>query len=205
MSMSSRSRRRDRIHENWLTRTTIWMCLWREGRHYPGLAVLARKPFRIDEDEELTDLFALSSLVSGGPTAFRFVNFWAMTPQNVGGLAYTAQAERMIDRLPDDGLPTVVAGDFNHSKFPPHLKNVRRLGERRLVSAYHKFHQIKPVDEEKEMTRYSRGRDDPSWHIDLVFVPKSWTITNVEVGTFDQYPGRGRSDHVPVTVTTDSA
>jgi hypothetical protein len=31
----------------------------------------------------------------------------------------------MIGRLPDDGLPTVVAGDFNHSNYPPHLKNVR--------------------------------------------------------------------------------
>jgi endonuclease/exonuclease/phosphatase family metal-dependent hydrolase len=138
--------------------------------------------------------------VLGGPEPFRFVNFWAMTPANVGGLSYTQQARRVIQEMPDGGLATVMAGDFNHSKYQPHLENVRRLGERGLVSADHKFHRIQPADGEEEMTRYPRGRDDPSWHIDLVFVPDAWKITNVEVGTYEDYPGRNRSDHVPVVV-----
>jgi endonuclease/exonuclease/phosphatase family metal-dependent hydrolase len=181
-----------------------WMCFWREGKYYPGLAILARKPFRIEE-EEATNPFALSCLVLGGPEPFRFVNFWAMTPANVGGLSYTQQARQVIKELPDDALATVMAGDFNHSKYRPHLENVGRLGERGLVSAYHKFHQTQPADKEEEMTRYSRGRDDPSWHIDLVFVPNAWTITDVEVGKYEEYPGRNRSDHVPVCVAIATA
>jgi endonuclease/exonuclease/phosphatase family metal-dependent hydrolase len=179
-----------------------WMCLWREGKYYPGLAILARKPFRIEE-ETATYPFVLSCLVLGGAEPFRFANFWAMTPRNVGGLSYTQQARQVIKDLPDD-LDTVMAGDFNHSKYLPHLQNVGRLGERGWLSAYHKFHKTQPADNEEEMTRYSRGPDDPSWHIDLVFVPDAWTISSVEVGTFGQYPGRGRSDHVPVVVTIGS-
>jgi exonuclease III len=178
-----------------------WTCLWREGRYYPGLAVLARSPFRLDE-EESSGPSVLSCIVSGGPITFRFVNFWAMTPRNVGGVAYTAQARHMIEHLPDDGLPTVVAGDFNHSKHPPHLDNVDLLSDRGLVSAYHKIRGILPSDMESEMTRYAGGGPDKgSWHIDLVFVPKDWPITKVDIGAYEDYPGRNRSDHVPVVVT----
>ena len=176
-----------------------WACIWQEGMYYPGLAVLARKPFKI-EGREASERFSVWALIAG-PVRFRFVNFWAMTPRSVGGLSYTQQARRIIEGLPDDDLPTVVAGDFNHSKYPPHLENVRRLEERGLVSAYHKFHPAQQVGQETERTRYARGRDDPSWHIDLVFVPESWTITSVDVGTFERYPGSGRGDHAPVTVT----
>jgi endonuclease/exonuclease/phosphatase family metal-dependent hydrolase len=179
-----------------------WTCLWKEGKYDPGLAVLVRNPFKI-ERQELSDPYAISALITG-PERFRFVVFWAMTPRNVGGLSYTQQAKRIIEQLPDDDLPTVVAGDFNHSKHPSHLANVRRLNARGLVSAYHSYHSVAHLDEEKEMTRYVRGPTDRAFHIDLVFVPDYWAITGVEVGSYDQYPGRGRSDHVPVVVTIDA-
>jgi endonuclease/exonuclease/phosphatase family metal-dependent hydrolase len=176
-----------------------WTCIWREGKYYPGLAVLVRLPFQI-ERPELSEPFAISALVTG-PERFRFVDFWAMTPGNVGGLSYTQQARRIIDQLPEDGVPTVVAGDFNHSKHPPHLENVRKLNGRGLVSAYHSHHSSDHLDEEREMTRYGGGPYGRAWHIDLVFVPDYWTITSVEVGRYDRSPGGARSDHVPVVVT----
>jgi endonuclease/exonuclease/phosphatase family metal-dependent hydrolase len=177
-----------------------WTCIWREGKYFPGLAVLVREPFEI-ETEEPSEPFAISALVTG-PERFRFINFWAMTPDNVGGLSYTQQARRIIEQLPREGVPTVVAGDFNHSKHPPHLENVRELNARGLVSAYHSHHSADHLDEEKEMTRYGGGPDKRAYHIDLVFVPDSWAITNVEVGTYD--PERLRGDHVPVVVTIGS-
>ena len=55
------------------------------------------------------------------------------------GYSYPGQGTRLIERLPIDDIPTVVAGDFNASRSAPHLANVERLRERGLVSAYHSF------------------------------------------------------------------
>jgi hypothetical protein len=60
-----------------------------------------------------------------------------MTEKDVG-YTYTRQARRMIEAMPEDDVPTVVAGDFNASKSAQHLGNVERLRERGLVSAYHR-------------------------------------------------------------------
>ena len=73
--------------------------------------------------------------------------------------------------------------------------------DRGSVSGYNKFHQTEHVDEEADKTRFARGRDGPSWHIDLVFVPDSWMISDVFLGEVDRYLGQGRSDHLPVIVT----
>lgn len=180
-----------------------WKCVWREGRYYPGIAVLVRHPFTTADESEPSEPFVISTLITG-PEHFRFVDFWAMTPGNVGGLSYTGQARRMIEQLPDDDVPTVVAGDFNHSKDPYHLENVERLRARGLVSAYHDHNHLGPLDDEVEKTRFARGPDGPAWHIDLIFVPRDWSIQGVEVGAFKQYAGPGRSDHVPVVVTIGS-
>jgi hypothetical protein len=56
--------------------------------------------------------FAVSTVISGSDGfRFRFVGFWAMTPKAVGGQHYTQQARQLIEQLPDDSLPTVVAGE----------------------------------------------------------------------------------------------
>jgi endonuclease/exonuclease/phosphatase (EEP) superfamily protein YafD len=54
---------------------------------------------------------------------FRFVGFWAMTP-SYAKLSYTRQGTQLLTWLPDDGVSTIVAGDFNASKSSPHLGNV---------------------------------------------------------------------------------
>jgi len=38
----------------------------------------------------------------------------------------------------------------------------------------------------------------------FVFVPYEWNDVSVEVGTFDDYPSKRLSDHVPVIVTIRS-
>jgi exonuclease III len=181
-----------------------WKCEWQPGRWHKGLAVLARPPYRIESREasEPTDPFYISTLISGPDSdPFRFVGFWAMSPKDVG-IGYTRQATRLIERLPRDGVPTVVGGDFNASKSQEHLANLQSLRALGLTSAYHRFHGVEHSAKEINPTSYYRWRESRPFHMDFVFVPVSWSIEVVDVGTFDHYsqPG-GMSDHVPVVVS----
>lgn len=175
-----------------------WTCAWQPGRWHKGLAVLARSPYRI-ESREPSEPFAVSTLISG-PDQFRFVGFWAMTP-NDAGYEYPQQAARLIEGLPDDGIPIVVAGDFNASKSDAHAANVKSLEARGLVSAYHAYHDLDRFGDEPDHTSYFQWQASRPYHMDFVFVPATWHIRSVEVGTFEDYPGRRLSDHVPVIVT----
>jgi endonuclease/exonuclease/phosphatase family metal-dependent hydrolase len=123
-----------------------------------------------------------------------------MTPK-FAGYEYPRQATRLIERLPDDGLPTVVAGDFNASKSPEHLSNVRRLNGLGLASAYHSHHNIDHSAREEHPTSYHHWNQSRPFHMDFVFVPAEWHVQSVEVSAFEHYPGRGLSDHVPVIVS----
>jgi endonuclease/exonuclease/phosphatase family metal-dependent hydrolase len=179
-----------------------WTCCWQSGTWHKGLAVMAHSPYAIVEREE-QEPWAVSVIVDG-PTRFRFIGFWAMTEKDVG-FTYTRQATRMIGVLPDDGLPTVVAGDFNASKSPQHLRNVERLRERGLVSAYHRNHGTEHADVEEHPTSYFLWQRERPHHMDFVFLPREWSIDGVEVGTFEAYTAAGSSDHVPVVVSTGVA
>jgi exonuclease III len=176
-------------------------CEYQAGGYGKGLAVLARSPYRI-ETREPSEPFFVSTVISG-PDRFRFVGFWAMT-QKFTGYEYPQQATRLIEQLPNDGLPTVVAGDFNASKSQEHLGNVQRLAARGLVSAYHAFHGLDHSAVESHPTSYFQWQESRPYHMDFVFVPTEWHIDSVEVGTFDDYPRRKLSDHVPVVVTVGS-
>jgi hypothetical protein len=177
-----------------------WMCAWQPGGYGRGVAVLARAPYRIESREPSESSDSFVSTVISGPDRFRFVGFWAMTP-NFAGYSYPRQATRLIERLPRDGLPTVLAGDFNASKSPQHFGNVRRLRDLGLVSAYHSYHGIDHSVVEPHPTLYYHWQNTRPYHMDFVFVPVDWHIHEVEVGTFDAYPGRGLSDHVPIIVS----
>lgn len=126
-----------------------WTCEYQEGRWGKGLAVLARAPYTIVTREE-PSRFAVSAIISGSER-FRFVGFWAMTPKDVG-YPYTRQATRVIEGSPIDDVPTVIAGDFNASKSTQHLRNVQRLADRGLVSAYHARHGIRHYEDEADPT-----------------------------------------------------
>jgi exodeoxyribonuclease-3 len=179
-----------------------WACEWQPGGWEKGLAVLTRQPYHIEAREE-QDSSAVSVII-GGSHRFRFVGFWAMTESHAGS-SYPRQGTRLIERLPIDDIPTVVAGDFNASRSAPHLANVERLRERGLVSSYHSFYSVPHSGTEDHPTSYFQWDRDRPYHMDFVFVPASWTIGSVDVGGFDEYPGRGLSDHVPVVVTVSPA
>lgn len=125
-----------------------------------------------------------------------------MTPKAVG-FSYTRQATLLLEHLPQDDLPTVVAGDFNASRSDAHLHNVRRLMALGLISAYHRFKGVEHTGEEADPTSYFLWQPSRPYHMDFVFVPESWRINSVDIGTFEEYTQSGLSDHVPIVVTVD--
>lgn len=178
-----------------------WTCEWQKGTYRNGLAVLARSPYSIEAREEPSEPFFLSTVVAG-PERFRFVGVWTRTPTSEAD-GYPQQMARLIEQLPEDGIPTVVAGDFNaSSRNEHHLRNVENLASLGLTSAYHSFHNIAHGPEWLHATSYHLRDESKPHHMDYVFVPEAWRIDAVEVGTFSEYaqPG-GLSDHMPIVVS----
>jgi endonuclease/exonuclease/phosphatase family metal-dependent hydrolase len=73
-----------------------------------------------------------------------------------------------------------------------------------LVNAYNSFYKIADDGRPDHPTSYFQWNRASPYHMDFVFVPESWSIRSVEVGSFEDYPGRGLSDHVPVIVSVST-
>ncbi len=105
------------------------------------------------------------------------------------------------------GRPTVVAGDFNNSVVwdkPGKPRNWRRvietMSELNLVSAYHTHFDEQP-GEESRATHWWKRSTESTFHIDYCFVPKDWTITQVWVGSAEDWLRKtDGSDHAPLVV-----
>lgn len=178
-----------------------WTCEWQVGRVRKGVSVLARYPFGIEETER-SEPCTLSTVISGpNGLAFRFVGFWAMTP-NGSDDTYPQQATDLIGWLPQDDLPIVLAGDFNASaRNAHHLRNVAALKTRNMVSAYHAYHGIAHTDPWEDPTSYHHWNKERPHHMDYIFIPALWGLQNVEVGSFEDFPAKRLSDHVPLIAT----
>jgi len=182
-----------------------WTCEWQAGRYRKGLAVLARDPYRIALRERSQPCLISTIVLGPGELRVRFVGFWAMTPSRGGSDTYPQQATELIGQLPGDGIPTVVAGDFNASwRNAHHLRNVASLAARGLVNAYNSFYELAANARLAHPTSYFQWNRARPYHMDFVFVPESWSIRSVEVGSFEDYPARGLSDHVPVIVSASN-
>jgi endonuclease/exonuclease/phosphatase family metal-dependent hydrolase len=199
------------IRDQARAREHSWTCEWQVGRewkserHRKGLAVLARAPYTVGTPER-SEPCAISAIISGpAGFPFRFVGFWAMSPTDSGEDEYPQQATELIQSLPDDDIPTVVAGDFNaSSRNEHHLRNVASLADLGMISAYHSSRGMeKHTEDWPDPTSYHIWDRSRPHHMDYVFVPDWWQIETVTVGTFDDYPTRHLSDHVPIVVMVD--
>jgi len=179
-----------------------WTCAWQHGRNINGVAVLVRDPFRIDDVERAGPCY-LSTIIAGpGGYQFRFVGFWAMTKTSSED-DYPQQAKDLIDSLPWDDVPTVVAGDFNaSSRNHQHIENVASLEDHGLINAYEALYGISAAYPGDHPTSYHQWKETQPHHMDYVFVPDAWNIEDVQIGTFAEYTATGLSDHMPVTVMT---
>lgn len=76
-----------------------------------------------------------------------------------------------------------------------HSTVVKLLAERGIVSAYHVFYS-ENHGEETRPTYYFWRRKERGFHIDYIFVPHTWVITNFKIGTYKKWISS--SDHVPI-------
>lgn len=101
--------------------------------------------------------------------------------------------------------PTVMMGDFNHSVVwdkpskPSNFVNiVSQLSELDLISLVHDHFNWEFGMENAPTLYLSRDRAKP-YHVDYIFVPKSWVQSErvrIEVGQAEEW--LGQSDHMPL-------
>lgn len=168
-----------------------------------GRGRLARTPYEVVHRESLgdADRFAVLAIVRG-PVDFPFVGFWAMTPKDVG-LSYTRQASLLIEALPIDELPTVVAGDFNASRARTIWRTSGGSRTADWSAPIHKDRGVPHSGREPEPTSYFLWNRSRPFHMDFIFVPDEWTIRSVVVGAFEEYAETKLSDYVPLVATLD--
>ena len=84
-----------------------------------------------------------------------------------------------------------------------HAHNVGVMASYGMYSAYHECMR-EAQGAESMPTHYWRDRkkDGPTYHIDYIFMPRAWLarVTDMQVGSFEDWCGSRLSDHVPVWV-----
>lgn len=122
---------------------------------------------------------------------------------------------RALDAYGDfmDEGPAVVAGDLNNHVLwdkpgyaANHINAVERFDDLGMVSAYHADRGVADGDE-TEPTHYWRDRTKhgPTYHIDYIYMPRDWVagLREMSVGSFEDWSGKGLSDHVPLVIDVD--
>ena len=191
--------------------------IWVGDNPTKGLAVLAFNGYRLSLAQEFhPTLRHLAPVHVTGPSEFNLLAVWA---QNIsGGNVRKRQAGPLRRGLAKyraflTGAPAIVAGDLNNNViwhkpgyWINHGISVAILESYGLVSAYH-ARTGEEQGRETVPTLYWRDRrkDGPTYHIDYVFLPRTWLdgIREFRVGTFEDWCGARLSDHVPVIVEVE--
>jgi hypothetical protein len=173
-------------------RDVLW---FGDGRF--GVAMYARPPFRIRELKTSRAAPCVYPAAVRGPVQFTLFGVWTWPiPSYKQAFLSGFDAHKALKG------PAVVAGDFNGNvdfdKPRSRLKWSQcfdLLDARDLVSAYHGARQF---GKESDATHYFQWKQHRPFHLDYCFVPRSWSIDTVSVGTYDDWSAL--SDHRPVSV-----
>jgi len=185
------------------TSTQFWY-----GRKYArGIAVCTQPQFA------LTPLFSSAPqsvfpFRVEGPVSFSLLAVRSLPPERSPSLqAYVREVMIGVEQCRDilRAGPAVIIGDFNtnssadlQTRRMSHSMLVRLLrDEFNLVSAYHQHRGVEH-GAEAEPTFYLYRHQTKPFHVDYCFVPASWKISRVEVGSFTEW--RTHSDHCPLVV-----
>jgi exonuclease III len=186
-------------------------CWWGENK-YKGLGVLAAKPRVLDYDymsKRKPRQKWIAPVRVRGPRDFLLLSVWACPVGGVREHNYVGQIYEAIVHHPrwfSKNVDTVICGDFNSNtifdsgrKKKTHSSVVQLLAERGLASAYHEFFSERHGAETRP-TYYFWHRQERSFHLDYIFVPRSWmaNMTGFEIGAYQQW--RPASDHMPLVV-----
>lgn len=173
--------------------------LWHGPALNNGLAVITgpgvdAKIAPLDESV----LWSIIPLKISGIMKFHLLGVWTRQEQG-----YMNSLKRALNTYRNfiTAAPTVVMGDFNCSvKWDNSSAGFSPLAELLetdfgLKSAYHSFFGEK-YGEESKPTLYFRWNVSDPFHIDYCFVPASWNVTSVDVGSYEKWSSL--SDHRPL-------
>jgi endonuclease/exonuclease/phosphatase family metal-dependent hydrolase len=141
-----------------------------------------------------------------GPREFLLLAVWSKGGQTHNYIEAVVKAVLMYRTLIEE-TPTVLIGDLNSNVIwdathPPELNHtalLALLGDLKMVSAYHSFHQ-EVAGQETRPTYFFHWKETRPFHIDYCFIPESWVanVRRVEVGSYEEW--KNHSDHRPLLV-----
>lgn len=186
--------------------------LWFGENKDHGLGVFARAPWKLNRPGKCHGKW-IAAIDVTGPKDFKLISIWAhtldgTTPGYVAEIHRTFQAN--LNWFSCDQV--VIAGDLNSNQCwdkdcdseKSHTALVSFLDKRNLHSAYH---QKRGESHGKELqpTYHHWLREDPKlhFHLDYIFVPKNWSIEDVDITTYEGLAKR--SDHCPLVVDVVAA
>lgn len=177
---------------------------WVGPNERKGLAAVSFGNYALDplphDADERPDALALK--VFSPSAEFILIAVWAR-PRN-----YVRNLHDMLDAYEPhfQAHDVVLAGDFNSNAVWDHLHGakchsrlVARLDELGLVSAYH-FMRSEPHGAETEPTFFHHKNERRPYHLDYVFLPRSWNSRLLGCNIGDAATWLTMSDHVPMTV-----
>ena len=182
--------------------------LWFGANLNKGVAVFCSQEFAVQLVGKPFGKWAVPVRVHG-VVNFNLLAVWACPVGTKRADNYIGEVHRCLVKHRGwfSNAPVVAAGDFNsNSQWDAnrpgrnHTEVVRLFESHGLISAYHAHHGEKQGAETQPTYYFYRHRDKP-FHIDYVFVPTSWRLGSVEVGSFGEWGQL--SDHVPVVVDLD--
>jgi exodeoxyribonuclease III len=180
------------------------------GPEKKGLAVVAMPPWHIRRSCEACGYWITAAEIDG-PCRFLVLGVWACQYGDCPEDRYIGQVYKAILQHPEwfGDLPVVMAGDFNSNSIwdrKRHVANhtavVGLLEQAGLVSAYHHFFKQKQGQETRP-TQFLYRHPKRGFHIDYIFIPKTWAerLSVVKVG--ERRKWLSLSDHLPLIVDVD--
>jgi len=139
---------------------------------------------------------------SSGPCEVHLIAVWSC-PERTDYKTYVTTVRKALQRHPEwlDNGNAVVAGDFNSNTVwdqktgGGHSSLVKELEDRGLRSTYHS-HFDEEQSKETRPTFHSHWSQNEPFHIDYVFIPKTWSIEALEIGSINKW--LAHSDHCPI-------
>jgi len=156
-----------------------------------------------------TGLLGILPVEIAAPRRFNLLAVWAPTGLRKAERGPVNEALDFYRGFLDEE-DAVLAGDFNNNVCwdkpgwqSNHEDTVEVLESRGSVSAYHRKTGERQGKETGKTLRWRRNKA-AGYHIDDIFIPRSWTepdgAFDCRIEPFDGWAGAGLSDHVPVVL-----
>jgi exonuclease III len=171
-----------------------------------GICVSVAEQYRIESHYDESVSRSIVPVTIHGPNSFHLLGVWSI-PHKPSMRNYVREVYdgiRKYQHLLTSG-PCVVIGDFNSNArwdgdtgALNHTRLVQMLEtEFGLISSYH-TKCVVAQGEESEYTFYRYRQQTQGFHIDYCFIPRTWTINDVQIGSFENW--YTHSDHCPLIV-----